>query len=396
MSKKRLKKSKSKKSSSAKKARARIKIVGVGGAGCAVIDRLVKTRIPKLEFIAVNTDAKSLAATSAHRKVRLGRKATKGLGTGMDPFLGQRAAQESQKIIRESLKDADIIFFVAGLGGGTASGALPVILDLIKDLKILTIVLVTKPFTFEGSRRTAIAEQSFNLLANKADTLISLANENILQMIDRKTSLLDAFKSVDAILEQTIGNITEIVNFSGLINLDLADLKAVLSGAGKSLLGIGEADGEGRAVRAVRAAIDSPFFNLSFKDAKGIVFIVSGGETLSIHEINEAAKYIIGAVGSDCRVVFGVTTKPAMGDKVKVIVIATGFSSGPAPKLDSRLSWRPESEQAGEEKGTAVTVKPAMKKPEVLGGEKFKNGRAIPEPSDELEIPTFLRKKKII
>jgi cell division protein FtsZ len=241
-----------------------------------------------------------------------------------------------------------------------------------------------------------IADQSLNILNNKADTLIALSNENILYLIDRKTSLLDAFKSVDDILEHTISNITDIVNFSGLINLDLADLKTVLDDAGRALLGIGEAEGEGRSVRAVRAAIDSPFFSLSFKGSKGIVFIMAGGDNLSIHEVNEAAKQVIGAVDSDCRVVFGVATNPAMGNKVRITVIATGFSQNPTPHLESvsnvvpitvRDFNRPVNAEIEENNIRAVPIKT---------GETFKDGDKIPEPADELEIPSFLRKKKII
>ena len=380
-----------------KKKGVRVKVVGVGGAGCAVINRLAQNKIGNIEFIAINTDRQSLANTTVCKKIRIGKKTTKGLGTGMNPVLGQQAAQESQKEIKQTLQGADIIFFVAGLGGGTASGALPIILDIIKDLDILTIAVVTKPFIFEGSRKSMIADQSLNILNNKADTIIVLSNENILSLIDRKTSLLDAFKSVDDILEHTISNITDIVNFSGLINLDLADLKAVLTDAGRALLGIGEAEGEGRSVRAVRAAIDSPFFSLSFKGSKGIVFIMAGGDSLSIHEVNEAAKQVIGAVDSDCRVVFGVATNPKMGDKVRVTVIATGFSQNPASHpetvsnvipINIRESGRPADTEAG---AIGITRELPIKT-----GETFKDGQKIPEPADELEIPSFLRKKKII
>lgn len=380
-----------------KKKGVRVKVVGVGGAGCAVINRLAQNKIGQIEFIAINTDRQSLANTTACKKIRIGRKTTKGLGTGMNPVLGQQAAQESQKEIKQALQGADIIFFVAGLGGGTASGALPIILDTIKDLDILTIAVVTKPFTFEGSRKSMIADQSLNILNNKADTLIALSNENILYLIDRKTSLLDAFKSVDDILEHTISNITDIVNFSGLINLDLADLKTVLADAGRALLGIGEAEGEGRSVRAVRSAIDSPFFSLSFKGSKGIVFIMAGGDNLSIHEVNEAAKHVIGAVDSDCRVVFGVATNPAMGNKVRVTVIATGFSQNPMPHLESVSNNIPinvrESNRLSQPEPGAINITP---EPSVKAGETFKDGQKIPEPTDELEIPSFLRKKKII
>ncbi|MDD2647101.1 MAG: cell division protein FtsZ [Patescibacteria group bacterium] len=389
-------KAKKKKKVSGKKSTTKIKIVGVGGAGCAVIDRLVKAKIPKIEFIAINTDSQSLAKSLAHKKIRIGRKITKGFGTGMDPRIGAQAIEESGKKIKETLKDAEIIFFIAGLGGGTGSGALPAIADLIKDLNILTIALVTKPFTFEGSRRINIAEQSYNSLAQRVDSLISLSNENILSLIDRKTSLTDAFRAVDAILEDTIRSITEIINFSGLINLDLADLKTILSKAGRTLLGIGEAEGEGRAIRAVRSAIESPFFSLSFKAAKGIIFIVSGAENVSIYEINEAAKYIIGSVDSDCRVVFGVSANKAMGNKLKIIVIATGFNSGSIPKLETRASIRPQLEIERDETSISVNQPTTKKEIEFESKETFKDGHLIPEPADELEIPAFLRKKKII
>lgn len=380
----------------------KIKVIGVGGAGCSTVSRLIKLRIPNLEFIAINTDAQSLIHTSAHKKIRIGKTITKGLGTGMEPSLGQQAAENSRKEILEALRGADLIFLTAGLGGGTGSGALPVITDLARELGILTIALVTKPFIFEGLKRMEIAEQSLKILETKVDTLIPVSNEQILKMVDRNTPLLEAFAVVDNVLKQAICGITDIVNLNGVVNVDLADLKTVLKTAGPALLGIGEAEGEARAVQAVKVATESPLFDLSIKGAKGIVFIVTGGPDLTMHEVNEAAKYIAELANPNCRIIFGAIIDEAKEGKIKVTIIATGFTPSsedeisPIEKSKGTVLIKPEpifeekieipaliakNDKQPQKKETGIKIKKVNK------SEKFFS-------EDELEVPAFLRKKK--
>lgn len=369
----------------------KIKVVGVGGAGCSIISRLMKLRIPNVEFIAINTDVQSLAHTSAHKKVRIGRSITKGLGTGMDPVLGQQAAENSRKEILEVLQGADLIFLTAGLGGGVGSGALPVIADLTRELGILTIALVTKPFIFEGLKRMEIAEQALKILETKVDTLIPIANEQILQVIDRSTPLLEAFGVVDNVLKQAICGITDIVNLNGLVNVDLADLKAVLKGAGPALLGIGEAEGETRATQAVKAATESPLFNLSIKGAKGIVFIVTGGSDLTLYEVNEAAKYISESVDQNCRIIFGAIIDESMEGKIRITIIATGFPGGEIAIEKSQGTVLIKPEPVLEEKAEISDL--IKKKEPVVKIKKISRTEKIFS-EDELEVPAFLRKNK--
>lgn len=368
----------------------KIKVVGVGGAGCSAIGRMIKFRIPNIEFIAINTDSQSLAHASAHKKIRIGRSLTKGLGTGMDPVIGQQAAEDGRKEIVESLRGADLIFLIAGLGGGTGSGALPVIADLIHDIGTLSIALVTKPFVFEGPRRMSIAEQGLKMLAPKVDTLISIANERILQVIDRKTPLLEAFGVVDNVLKQAIQGITEIVNFSGVVNVDLADLKTVLRGAGPALLGFGQAEGDNRATQAVRAALDNSLLDLSIKGAKGVVFIVTGGADLTMYEINEAAQFIADLADPDCQLIFGVVVDPTMNGKIKITIIATGLSQEVVETVTGVISIKP---QPMFEKMVEVEK---INQPQKMGSEikikKINKSEKIVT-EDELEIPAFLRKK---
>lgn len=370
----------------------KIKVVGVGGSGCAVIDRIMKFKIPNIELIAINTDAQSLSHTSAHRKIRIGRSITKGFGTGMDPSQGQQAAENARKKIIEALRGADIIFLVSGLGGGAGSGALPVLANLSRELDILTIALVTKPFIFEGPQRMAIAEQSIKFLESKVDALITIANERILQVIDRKTPLLEAFGVVDNVLKQTIISIVDIINSPGLVNVDLADLRAILRDAGPTLLGIGQAEGDGRAIQAVKAAIESPLLDLSIKGARGILFIITGGPGLTMYEVNEAAKYITELSDSNCRIIFGAVINPEMTEKIKIVVMATGFTPDVSKKVEMDVSAHHLQSFFEKKPEIASTIQAKKIGPAVKLKRIIKPEKNISE--DELEIPAFLRKKK--
>ncbi|MGC9049000.1 MAG: cell division protein FtsZ [Patescibacteria group bacterium] len=366
----------------------KIKVVGVGGAGCSIISRLMKSKIPNLELIAINTDSQSLARTSAHKKIKIGKRGTKGSGTGMNVNLGQQAAEISRKEIIGELRGTDLIFLVAGLGGGVGSGALPVIAEISRELGILTIALVTKPFIFEGLRRMAIAEQTIKILATKVDALISIANERLLKVIDRTTPLLEAFGIIDKVLEEVVGGITEVINSTGLVNVDSTDLKTILKDAGQVLLGIGTAEGESRAIQAVKKAIENPLFDFSIKGAKGIIFVVTGGPDLTMYEVNEMAKYIYELADQNCQINFGVVIDELMEGKIKVAVIATGFSSNNLEQSQGVLI-KPQS--IFEKKVEIEKIQLVKKEPEIRS-KIVKLDKDVNE--DELEIPTFLRKKK--
>ena len=367
----------------------KIKIVGIGGAGCSTISRLMKLKIPNLELIAINTDSRSLAHTSAHKKIRIGKGLTKGLGTGMDVNLGQQAAEINRKEIIDNLKGADLVFLIAGLGGGTGSGALPVVADICRDLDILTLAVVTKPFIFEGPRKMSIAEQTIKILTAKIDALISIANESILKVIDRTTPLLEAFSVVDEILKQVIKGIADIINSYGLVNVDLADLKMILKNAGQVLLGIGTAEGEGRAIEAIKQAVENPFSDLSLKGAKGLLFIVTGGSDLTMYEVNEMLKYIRELINPNCQVIFGAIIDELMQNKIKVTIIATGFSPNTVEKSQTSVLIKPQS--ILEKKIEIENIQSIQNESEI----KTKITKIDKNFSEsDLEIPAFLRKNQ--
>jgi cell division protein FtsZ len=306
---------------------AKIKVVGVGGAGGAAINRMVEAGIDGVEFIAINTDAQALHHSKAMRKIHIGKDETRGLGAGANPSVGEKAAEESADEIREAITGADMVFITIGAGGGTGSGAGHIVAKLARELDILVVGFATKPFMFEGEKRRKNAEEAINNLRRSVDTLIVIPNDKLLQTIDRNTPLMEAFKVADDVLRQGVQGISDLITVHGLINLDFADVKAVMSNAGSALMGIGRASGENRAIQAAQQAIDSPLLEVSIDGARGILFNVIGGNNLSMHEINTAAETITSAADPDANIIFGATISPDIEDEIIITVVATGFDA---------------------------------------------------------------------
>jgi len=306
---------------------ARIKVIGVGGAGGAAINRMVDAGVDGVEFIAINTDAQALHHSRAKVKIHIGKDATRGLGAGADPSVGENAARESIDEIKKALEGADMVFVTIGAGGGTGSGAGHVVAQVAKEMGILVVGFATKPFAFEGEKRRRNADQAIANLRSAVDTLIIIPNDRLLQTIDRQTPLVEAFKVADDVLRQGVQGISDLITVHGLINLDFADVKAVMNDAGSALMGIGRASGENRAVQAAQQAIDSPLLEVSIDGARGILFNVIGGEDLSMHEINTAAETITNAADPDANIIFGATINPELDGELIITVVATGFDA---------------------------------------------------------------------
>lgn len=378
---------------------AKIKIIGVGGGGGSALNRMIDSNIRGVEFVSVNTDVQALHYSKANKKLHIGKSVTRGLGAGMDPDMGAKAAEESQNEIREILKDADMVFITCGLGGGTGSGASPVIAEIAKELGALTVAVVTKPFSFEGAQRKMIADSAWEKLAEKVDTIITIQNDRLLQIIDKQTSLLEAFAIVDGVLRNAVRGISELVTVPGLVNVDFADVKAIMKNQGTALMGIGEASGENRALEASKTAISSPLLELSMDGAKGVLFIITGGEGLSMHEVNEAAKVITSSADSDAKIIFGANTDKDMEDKIKITVIATGFSDNPLKRKDNDKpaykiedTYKPSkflvNKKDKEEKEEVKQEKDDYKISSAASVEED-----IKEDEEDLDIPAFIRKK---
>ncbi len=312
---------------------ARIKVIGIGGGGTNALQRMIEARIHGVEFIAVNTDAQALHSSNAPVKIHIGKSLTRGLGAGMNPEVGRQAAIDTKEEISAAVKGADMVFITGGMGGGTASGAAPVIAEIAREAGALTIGVVTKPFTFEGAMRMKIADAAWNNLRERVDSLITIPNDRILSIIDRKTPLLESFGIVDDVLRQGVQGISDLITIPGIVNLDFADVRAVMSNSGSALMGIGRASGEDRAVEAAKMAINSPLLEVSIDGAKGVLFNLSGGPDMAMAEINEAARIITEHIDPEARVIFGAV----MDDKlkkgeIKITVVATGFNAdGAAP-----------------------------------------------------------------
>ncbi len=317
-----------------------IKVIGVGGGGSNAVNRMIRAEMMGVEFIAVNTDAQALLQSDAPHKIRIGDKITRGLGAGADPQVGQRAAEEDSEKIYEALKDADMIFITAGMGGGTGSGAAHVIAEIAKDLGALTVGVITKPFSFEGVRRKLVAEQFSEMLKEKCDTLITIPNDRLREVVDKKTSILDAFRVVDDVLRQGVQGISDLITVPGLINLDFADVKTIMRDAGSSMMGIGIGTGDNRAVDAARAAVMSPLLEVNITGARGILFNVTGGSDLGLFEVNEAAEVIKEAADPEANIIFGTVIDDRMRDEVKVTVIATGFDATRKTRTPARAGDR--------------------------------------------------------
>ncbi|HRI35852.1 MAG TPA: cell division protein FtsZ [bacterium] len=304
---------------------AKIKVVGVGGAGQNAINRMIESGLSGVEFITVNTDAQALFNSHASVRINIGRATTRGLGAGANPEVGRKAAEESSEEIKQVLAGADMVFVTCGLGGGTGTGAAPVIAEIAKGLGALVIGVVTKPFSFEGQKRTMQAADGYDALRDKVDTLITIPNDKILSIIDKKTPLLDAFSMIDEVLNQGVQGVSDLITLPGLINLDFADLRSVMADAGSALMGIGYGSGENRAIEAARAAIDSPLLELSIAGAKGLLFNITGGTDLSMFEVEEAAKIIKESTDPNANIIFGTTVNESYTGDIKITVVATGF-----------------------------------------------------------------------
>ena len=304
-----------------------IKVIGCGGGGGNAVNRMIQEGLRDVEFIAINTDKQALTLSHAQNKIQIGDKLTKGLGAGANPEIGKKAAEESRDEITEAISGADMVFITAGMGGGTGTGAAPIVAECAKEIGALTVGVVTKPFAFEGKRRRAQAEKGIEFLTQKVDTIIVIPNDKLLQVVDKKCSLSDAFRTADDVLRQGIKGISDLIQVPGLINLDFADVKTIMTEQGEALMGIGIATGENRAADAAKMAINSPLLETSIDGAKGILLNISGSANLSLFEINEAAEIISEAADPDANIIFGSVIDESLGDKVQITVVATGFNS---------------------------------------------------------------------
>ncbi len=400
---------------------AKIKVLGVGGGGGSAITRMIQENLRGVDFVAVNTDVQALQQNPAGEKISIGKTITRGLGAGMNPDLGRRSAEENANDVRNVIGGSDMVFLTGGLGGGTGSGALPEIAKIAREAGALTVAVVTKPFSFEGAQRKRIAEDAYADLAEHVDTIITIPNDRVLQIIDKKTSLMEAFQIVDDVLRQGVQGISEIITLPGLINVDFADVKAIMENAGSALMGIGSASGENRAVEAAKLAIASPLLELSIDGAKGILFTVTGSSDLAMYEVAEAAKIITGSADDDAKVIFGAHVDENMEDEVRITVVATGFNGRErrkAPTLAGDVevapqsSWKPNPplETMGQPKTTAMENQPAsnpFEKRRIATNEPSFDRAPMqsqppvrnPEPTkkeedeDDLGIPAFIRRK---
>lgn len=386
---------------------AKIKVVGVGGSGNNAISRMIESKIKGVEFVAINTDAQALHHSKASEKVHIGKNLTKGLGAGMNPEIGRQAAEENRDEIQEVLKGADMVFVTCGLGGGTGTGAAPIVAETAKELGALTVAVVTKPFAFEGAQRRAIGEEGLDNLKDRVDSLITIPNDKLLSIIDRKTTLISAFKIVDDVLRQGVQGISDLITKPGVVNVDFADVRAILEDSGSALMGIGIASGDNRAIEAARQAINSPLLELSIDGAKGVLFNVSGSSDLTMLEINEAANVITENIDPNAKVIFGAVTDDQIrkGD-VHITVIATGFDTNKVKEASEKLSRAfsgasiPVETKKKEEPKEERIIFPAKKlETKMIIEEKIQprgismRGETKETEEDELEIPAFIRRK---
>ena len=381
---------------------ARIKVIGVGGSGGSGITRMIDSKIKGVEFVAINTDAQALHHNKASEKVHIGKNLTKGLGAGMNPEIGRQAAEENRDEIQEILKGADMVFVTCGLGGGTGTGAAPIVAETAKELGALTVAVVTKPFAFEGAQRRAIADEGLENLKERVDALITIPNDKLLSIIDRKTTLISAFKIVDDVLRQGVQGISDLITRPGIVNVDFADVRAILEDSGSALMGIGIASGENRAAEAAKAAISSPLLELSIDGAKGVLFNVSGSNDLTMLEINEAANIITENIDPNAKVIFGAVTDDQIrkGD-IHITVIATGFDAArvkeaPAERISRAASHGKEKEEFKERMtfpSKKLETKMIVEEKIQPRGVSLRGESRDMEEDDELEIPAFIRRK---
>lgn len=373
---------------------ARIKVIGVGGGGTNAVNRMIDEGIQGVEFISVNTDAQALMLAKAPIKVRLGDKLTRGLGAGGDPEIGRKAAEESADELYNVLKGSDMVFVTAGMGGGTGTGAAPVVAQIAKESGALTIGVVTRPFTFEGMRRMQSAEVGIGKLKEHADTLIAIPNDRLLQVADKRASLQDAFRLADDVLHQGIQGISELITIPGLINLDFADVRAIMSEGGAALMAVGTGSGDDRAKKAAEAAISSALLDITIDGARGVLFNVTGGPTMTLFEVNQAAAIIRETAHPDVNMIFGAVIDPNMGDDIRITVIATGFERSSMPRRV--LERQPRNEVRRPDTTSYMRSSESVSVPsDLTSGEARSSGTSMPAVSkDDLDIPTFLRNRR--
>jgi cell division protein FtsZ len=367
-----------------------IKVVGIGGGGVNAINRMIDVGLKGVEFIAINTDAQHLLMSDADVKLDIGRKTTRGLGAGMDPEKGREAALDHAEEIEEILRGADLVFVTAGEGGGTGTGAAPVVAKIAKEIGALTIGVVTRPFSFEAKLRSAQADVGIEALRSEVDTLIVIPNDRLLAISDRSITLADAFKSADQVLLSGVQGITEIITQPGLINLDFADVKAVMAGAGSALMGIGSARGENRALRAAELAISSPLLEASIDGAMGVLLSISGGSDLGLFEVNEACELVQSAVHPNAKFIFGTTIDDALGDEVRITVVAAGFEGGEPRKVSTPVINAASLSGVADPIPTNDPISVALD----LGDEPTVRRRVtfeIPISEDEVDVPDFMK-----
>ncbi len=357
---------------------ATIKVIGVGGAGNNAVNRMIEAGIRNVEFIAVNTDRQTLNESKANSKIQIGEKLTRGLGAGANPDIGSQAAEESKAEIAEVLKGADMVFVTAGMGGGTGTGAAPIVAATAKEMGILTIGVVTKPFTFEGKKRLAQAERGVASLKGKVDTLVVIPNDKLLQVIDRKTSMIEAFRMADDVLRQGVQGISDLISVPGVINLDFADVRTIMLNQGMAHMGIGCASGENRAEDAAKQAIQSPLLETSIEGARGIIINITGGSDMGLHEANTAAELVQRSADPEANIIFGTVIDDSMGDEIQITVIATGFEK----EEDRRQNSQYEN-----------IVADAWRKRNT-GSSISSMSNSTSDSNGDLDIPTFLRKNK--
>lgn len=369
-----------------------IKVVGLGGAGGNAVNRMLEGELRGVEFIAVNTDAQVLQKSKAPRKIQIGSRLTKGLGAGGVPEIGRRAAEEDAELIREELMGADMVFVTAGMGGGTGTGAAPLICEAARELGALTVAIVTKPFDFEGKRRREQAEEGLAVLEESVDTLIVIPNQKLVTLAERATTLLQAFRMADEVLLQATRGISDLITVPGLVNLDFADVRTVMVGRGNAMMGTGEAEGENRAVEAAQAAVSCPLLDeVSIAGAEALLLNITGGPDLALHDVQEAASVVVEAAGSDGNVIFGAVVDPEIESRVRVTVIATGF--GRAASTGMRLVEHKPMEFAGFIDDTAADQPAFMRAHEEQGAQAAPSKKWAFHDRDNLEVPTFLRKQ---
>ena len=373
-------------SETSKETFARIKVIGVGGGGCNAVNRMIDEGVQGIEFIVVNTDAQALLNAKAAHRIRIGDKTTKGLGAGGDPEKGRKSAEESSEEIRQALKGSDMVFVTAGMGGGTGTGAAPIIAQIANEMGALTIGVVTRPFTFEGTKRHQSAEQGIARMKEHADTLIVIPNDRLLQLVDRKSSLQDSFRAADEVLRQGIQGISEVITIPGLINLDFADVKNVMSEGGAALMAVGRANGEDRATKAAELAISNQLLDITIDGARGILFNITGGPNLTLHEVNQAAAIINETAHPEVNLIFGAVIDPNMGDDLRITVIATGFdrTTGPNPARNLIINNKDETKKTPFQPGNLNGNNESR-------GKNGNNFDAVRLDTKNVDLPTFLR-----